>query len=158
MTTHTSKPLLQALQLASLLCLAALCGYMLGRLASTSFAASEAQITMREDTRPGVPIVRIDGVYNGMLQGTVTDGARLVIADDAVVPESDGSFAMDSKAFLTNFITVTVPDGARFVASKRGKKYYSVHSGQGQRIAPQNRVYFESAGEAEVAGFRSSTQ
>jgi len=41
----------------------------------------------------------------------------------------------------------------QFVASKRGKKYYPVRSGEAQRIVPENRVYFESALQAEGAGY-----
>jgi hypothetical protein len=50
-------------------------------------------------------------------------------------------------------VTVPVPPGMRFVASKKGKKYHAVDSASGERIAPENRVYFPDAASAERAGY-----
>lgn len=43
--------------------------------------------------------------------------------------------------------------GAKFVASKTGKKYYELDSAAGQKIKEENRVYFKTEKEAEKAGF-----
>jgi len=43
--------------------------------------------------------------------------------------------------------------GAKFVASKTGKKYYALDSAAGQKIKEENRVYFKTEKEAEKAGF-----
>ncbi len=48
---------------------------------------------------------------------------------------------------------VAAPDGALFVASKSGKKYYAVDSAQGKKIAAENRVYFKTDEEAVAAGY-----
>jgi len=42
-----------------------------------------------------------------------------------------------------------------FVASKTGKKYYSVDSTQGKKIKEENRVYFKDEKEAEKGGYSS---
>lgn len=47
----------------------------------------------------------------------------------------------------------TPTNGAKFVASKAGKKYYSVDSSQGKKIKEENRVYFKDEKEAEAAGY-----
>jgi len=47
------------------------------------------------------------------------------------------------------------PEGATFVASKTGKKYYAVDSAQGQKIKDENRVYFKTEDEAKAAGFEA---
>lgn len=44
-----------------------------------------------------------------------------------------------------------------FFASKRGKKYYSLDCSAGKTIKLENRVYFESAEKAEVAGYSLSS-
>ncbi|MFH0851566.1 MAG: S1 RNA-binding domain-containing protein [Candidatus Peregrinibacteria bacterium] len=44
-------------------------------------------------------------------------------------------------------------DGAKFVASKTGKKFYASDSAAGQKIKEENRVYFKSEAEAKKAGF-----
>jgi hypothetical protein len=49
----------------------------------------------------------------------------------------------------------TIPDGMKFVASSKGKKYYPVFSASGNRITPKNRLYFRTAKEAEIAGYRA---
>jgi hypothetical protein len=41
----------------------------------------------------------------------------------------------------------------RFVASRRGKRYYPVSSREGERLVPENRLYFRTAEEAERAGY-----
>jgi hypothetical protein len=56
-------------------------------------------------------------------------------------------------AGLKNVVTVTVPAGMKYVASKNGKYYYPVESVAGEKIVPANRVYFASEGDAEAAGF-----
>jgi hypothetical protein len=40
------------------------------------------------------------------------------------------------------------------VASKKGKKYYSVFSPEGEKLAPDNRIYFKTAADAEAKGYK----
>ncbi len=44
-------------------------------------------------------------------------------------------------------------DGAKFVASKTGKKYYALDSAAGKKIKEENHMYFKTEKEAEKAGF-----
>jgi small subunit ribosomal protein S1 len=46
-----------------------------------------------------------------------------------------------------------VPEGAKFVASKDGKKFYEVDSAAGKKIKAEKRVYFKDEKEAEEAGY-----
>ena len=48
---------------------------------------------------------------------------------------------------------VVVPEGAAFVASSAGKKYYAIDSAQGKKIKADKRVYFKDEAEAEAAGY-----
>lgn len=45
------------------------------------------------------------------------------------------------------------PEGAKFVASKDGKKFYSVDSAGGKKIKAEKRIYFKDEKEAEEAGY-----
>ena len=49
------------------------------------------------------------------------------------------------------------PDGARYAASTRGQVYYWIGcTGRWGRLSPANIIFFETAGEAEAAGYTPS--
>ena len=131
-------------------CLALSSGYLSGRMA----ALPEVAIAEAPDTRPLVPTIHVKGVRNGLLHGTIRGNARVII-DDQVVTQS-GTFALDAGLLLHNEVTVFVPAWAKYVASRQGKKYYSVESSAGQRIVPKNRRYFRTAQHARDAGYKAS--
>ncbi len=64
---------------------------------------------------------------------------------EAKEPEAEAQLSID---------VGDAPDAA-FVASKSGKKYYSVESAGGKKIKEENRVYFKTEKEAEAAGYSS---
>lgn len=49
--------------------------------------------------------------------------------------------------------SVEVPEDAKFVASKDGKKFYAVDSAAGKKIKAEKRVYFKTEEEATEAGY-----
>lgn len=122
-------------------------GFLSGRIASQH----PVPTTLKEDRRPLVPTVHIEGVRNGLLHGSITGSARIVMGDQILT--QSGIFALDASPLLRNEVSVVVPSDAQYVASTRGKKYYPVFSAAGDRISPKNRVYFSSEAEAELAGF-----
>jgi hypothetical protein len=134
--------------------LALVCGYLLGRLITERRSLVSAPMQMRDLSRPLVPTVHLDGVYNGQLKGTMLGEARLFLEDHQVVPDQSGAFLVPAGSLLTNKIEITVPSEMRFVASRRGQKYYPVESASASNLAPANRIYFRTAEEAEGAGYR----
>ncbi|MDB4977945.1 MAG: hypothetical protein JWM56_131 [Candidatus Peribacteria bacterium] len=138
------------------LCLAILAGYGAGRAHSAYLFRSQSPITLQNDERSPVAVVRLDGVRDGALRGQTTGTVRLFMQDKEIPADASGAFAMSSPQFLRNEITVPVPDGMQFVASRKGKKYYPVTSSAGENISPANRLYFRTAADAEKAGFDSS--
>jgi len=134
--------------------LALICGYLLGRLITERRALPVTAMTMRDLSRPLIPTVHLDGVFNGQLKGTMLGDARLFLGSGQVMPDQSGAFLIPAGSLLTNKIEITVPAGMRFVASKRGQKYYPVESASASALAPANRVYFRTAEEAEGAGYR----
>lgn len=100
-----------------------------------------------------VATVSIEAFRDGALRGTAVGPVRLFFDNGEVDIAPGGGFAAEVPAFRVEEVTVVVPEGMRFVASKKGKKYYPVDSAGGERIVPGNRVYFTDAASAEVAGF-----
>jgi hypothetical protein len=102
-----------------------------------------------DDIREGIPVVRIDGITGNTIVGSVSGTARVFLSGRPVLVES-GSFRLPS-----NVITraASGPVTGTFVASKRGKKYYPIGSPSAEKLSPANRVYFQTAQEAEKAGY-----
>jgi len=129
--------------------------YLIGRLVSGYAAQHMAQVTVEEDSAARTGVVQIEGVRDGDITGTIDGDVRVFLGDEIITPESNGVFTVPATALLTNEIGVIIPSGTQYVASKKGTKYYPVFSPQGERIVPENRVYFRTAEEAEAAGFSS---
>jgi small subunit ribosomal protein S1 len=67
-------------------------------------------------------------------------------AKKAEKEESDDSEESEEEA-------VEIPEGAKFVASTAGKKFYAVDAAAGKKIKAEKRVYFKDEAEAEAAGY-----
>lgn len=111
-------------------------------------------VVLADDAPADAAAVVLDGFRDGALRGRATGTVRLFVRDEAVAIDGSGAFAVVHPAFRVEEVTVPVPPGMRFVASRRGKKYYEVDSAAGENIAPENRVYFPDAASAAAAGFR----
>lgn len=111
----------------------------------------ETQVSLREDVRPPVPTLSIAGTENGALVGEA-QGTLRVLVDGKPIVVAPGEFRIPVSS-LKSVVTVVAPDGMRFVASRQGKKYYDITSASAARLAPQNRVYFRTAADAEAAGY-----
>ncbi len=135
-------------------CLSLVTGYCAGAaLAAWTVYPSSSIRIMEDATVSDVPVVRIDGIRNGKLTGSVSGDVRLVAGSSQVPVTGSGRFTVSDRSILTNVIDVRVPPGMRFVASAKGKKYYPVNSAGGNQIVPQNRVYFPDEASAKKAGY-----
>lgn len=137
------------------LCLgvALLIGFLVGRIATKTIMTNMVT-TQSITTESSVSIVQIDRMEAGNIVGSIQGDARLFIGDSQVIPNEDTTFSMAATTLLTNHIAVLVPPGMHYVASKNGSKVYSVHSSQGSKLTPKNRVYFHTLQEAIDAGYR----
>ncbi len=118
-----------------------------------SLAVREVPVVARSGCGATVVAVTFDGFRDGLLRGRSAGPVRLFAGEEPVEVAEDGSFAFDHPGFHIEEVTVPVPAGMKFVASRKGKKYYSVTSAAGSRIAPGNRVYFPDDAAARGAGF-----
>ena len=122
-------------------------GVMMGYLLHASHAPLPATI-LREDTRALVPVVRIDGIDGRELIGVARGEVRLFHGEHQVLTSGSGAFRITLPG-----LTAVAPSGMRFVASKRGSKYYPAGSPGAERLSPANIVYFRDAAHAEAAGY-----
>ena len=105
------------------------------------------------DVSQRVPTVVIESAPAGVFRGSIIGSGRLLLGNNTVTVDGSRHFTGVMAGSLPREVTVMVPEGMQFVASKSGKKYYPVTSAMGDRILPQNRVYFHDVHAAEVAGY-----
>ncbi len=108
---------------------------------------------LNRDINKKVPLIHIKEINEGQIVGKVGTGARLVIGETVIVTHTDGSFEVPAEKFLVNIVDVKIPHGVKFVASRKGKKYYEVTSKSAERLAPKNRIYFKNEEDAEKMGY-----
>jgi hypothetical protein len=140
--------------LLGLLLVTFLLGYVSGRIATQRALERATQVRLVPDERVGTAVVEIDGVRDGLLQGRIQGDVRVFLGEEQILQRSDGLFAIDPGPLLLEEVTVPVPLGAVFVASRRGQKYYALEDPAAASIVPENRIYFQTAAEAEAAGYR----
>lgn len=128
-------------------------GYLLGRIVTSHFITEEHSLRVTAMTGALVPIIEIGNVRDGFLEVSVQGNVRMFSQNKILIADEHGIIRIPSKTFLTQFITVHVPEWASFVASKKGTKYYSVGSSAGQNIVPGNRIYFRDEESAMNAGY-----
>lgn len=136
------------------LILSLLVGYCTGATiaAWTSFPTESLRII--DDPVTGeIPTVRLDGILNGELRGSVVGDVRIAAGGKMIPVDGSGSFRIVERSVLTNIIHVPVPTGMHFVASRRGKKYYPVGSAGANGLSPANRIYFPDEASARRAGY-----
>lgn len=130
--------------------LALVLGYLAGRLV-TAQSMQDTPLTIVDDSRPRVPVMRIDGREQDTIVGSVEGDVRILL-DATGIPVQDGRFRIPLSSVKT-IQTVIIPPGMQFVASKNGTKYYPVTAKEAEKLVPQNRVYFRNREEAEAAGY-----
>ena len=127
-------------------------GFLLGRMIRITSQPIPPTV-IRADLRPRIPVVRIDDIRDGQLAGISRGEVRLFLGETLIIPSASGSFLVPAGNLLRDVATVRAPPGMRFVASRKGRKYYPVTSPNAARLAAGNRVYFTTAKEAEGKGF-----
>jgi hypothetical protein len=148
------RSFLELLPFLGSLLLAIVFGYLVGRIVDVQLSLPDTPIVLRESTRPQVPVVRIKGVRDGTIQGTITGEARLFLGEEYVIQDASGAFAHPADLFFMHVVSILIPEGMQFVASKRGTYYYPVSSKEAERLVPENRLYFRTEQEAKNAGYK----
>ena len=117
------------------------------------------EIVQVGEVNPGIATMRIEGVREGRLVGSVAGReVRLVLGEKDIRELPIGSsFEIPIVAAGVAEKPISVPPDAQFVASRKGKYYYSLFDSRGMEIVTENRLYFKSAGDAEAQGYQKPT-
>ena len=67
---------------------------------------------------------------------------------------SSGAFTINITEILPMLKTIPHPEHTKFVASKRGKKFYPIDSPNAFLISVKNRIFFVTEQEARERGLR----
>lgn len=128
-------------------------GFLLGFLAS-SLSPLPTVVAVREEHRSSVPVITIERPAAGYLKGRISGEARVLIGQTMQVNTSEFTIAIPE---ASQRVKVVVPEGMTLVASKKGTNFYSVFSPAGEKIAPENRVYFRTEADALAAGLKKGS-
>jgi hypothetical protein len=127
--------------------------FLLGRVLPAPWQDA-GPLALVPDHRPAASAVVVESWSNGQLRGVLRGSGMLIIGSRSVVPDQSGAFVV---TIATARPPIVASSGAaaqqRYVASKRGKKYYRVGSKSGEQLSFKNRIYFATKEEAEAAGF-----
>lgn len=120
-------------------------------------ASQTPEIRWEKDINTGIPTILMMKVENGAVFGkTVSSQVRVVTSPENILtikPEEEFKIPLNAISMSEFYESAVIPDDARFVASKNGKYYYTVFSGQAMNLKKENRVYFSDDKGAQRAGF-----
>lgn len=127
---------------------------VIGCIISVALFDPQASVPISvEYTQPKhIPTVYLKGIKDAQVYGAIHGDVRVILGSE-VIQSASGAFVWPAGPLLTHQVTVSVPAGMNFVASRNGKKYYPITAAKVRSLVPKNRMYFQSALEAEAAGF-----
>ena len=115
------------------------------------------QIKIIEDINNKISTIKLLEVKNGEIKGEISGAkARIAFSADNIIDLLPGeSFEIPLKKIKLSYFyqARNLPKNILFIASKKGKYYYSVFNKSAFNITGKNRVYFKSDEEALKAGY-----
>ena len=130
-------------------------GYAIGYFSAT--IKSFPEIKTIGEINPGVTTIKLLEVKNGQLIGKISGrNARLAYsADDILELDIEDEFQIPLyKINLKDYyVENTIPENTQFIASSKGKYYYSILDKRAFNISKSNRLYFANSEEAEQKGY-----
>ncbi len=143
------------IQATLILCIGVAIGYATGYFYAAQ--SSFPEIKPIGEMNPKIATVKFIEVKNGQLIGKIAgQRARLVWNPNGIIDvdvEGDFSIPLNQINLKDYYAADALPADAQFVASAKGKYYYSVFQKMAWAISPANRVYFSSRQQAEKAGY-----
>lgn len=111
------------------------------------------------EINPKIPMVTITDINDGKVTGTVNKPEiRIKSGESVAVPDEFNEFELDIQHLgyigeKRQIIKITVPDWAKFVASKNGKYYYELDEASAKNLSVETRVYFANEAAAIEEGY-----
>ncbi len=144
------------ISLTLILSIGLIIGYTIGFFSAT--VKKFPEIKTIGEINPGVATIKLLEVKNGQLYGKISGrNARLAYSPDDILELDVGSefqiplYKINLKDF---YVADTIPENTQFIASSKGKCYYSILDKRAFNITESNRLYFSSAKEAENKGYK----
>ena len=132
----------------------------LGRLSvQYQLDARLAPIQTIPEVNPLVPLIEIEQIKDARIIGKVNKPEiRITSGDQVAIPDEFHHFELDIQHLgyigpQRPLILHEIPQWAAFVASKKGKYYYSLDEKSAKNLSVPSRVYFATQGDAEKAGY-----
>lgn len=127
-----------------------------GLLAHIEYDKNRSPIVFSPMPEKVVPVLKLEKIENGSLIGTSNvPEVRFQTEENNIFVFHDGSFRLDITNILPLSTKIPAPEGAQFVASSRGKKYWALDTPEAALLTPKNRIFFKSAEEAESKGYEA---
>lgn len=130
-------------------------GFLAGDIAEKLQIAKAPDIVLAgKNLGETVPVFTVSEVSKSGIKGIATGGEmRLVAGEEISVSTGSGEIFLPLAQGQWRDVSIVIPDGARFVASKKGKKVYPVESKSAEKLSAENRIYFSTKEEAKQAGY-----
>jgi len=130
-------------------------GYAIGYYNSSRNNFPEIKFT--NEINPKIATLKLMEIKNGELIGEITGrDIRIAYSPESILSLHSGdSFQINTKAINLSgyYKSSSIPPNTMYVASKKGKYYYSVFSKQALRIKNENKMYFTNEKDAKNAGY-----
>lgn len=93
-----------------------------------------------------------------LLVGTASFGlGRLSKSAETISPDTNKIEIVNAQEFSENTSMDTVISNGNYVASRNGTKYYLASCDGAKRISEENKIWFNTKEEAELAGYETSS-
>lgn len=101
-----------------------------------------------------IPVLSFQKIENGILSGKIYSGeARIIFPKEELHVIKNEEFQLSVLEILPMLKKIPSPENAKFVASKRGKKFYALDNPKAFLITAKNRIFFSSREDAIENGF-----
>ncbi|MBU0578137.1 hypothetical protein KJ742_02640 [Patescibacteria group bacterium] len=116
------------------------------------------EIEFVDEINQGVTTIKLLDVENGNLIGKISGrNARLAYSADNILEldaESEFEIPLNQIDLEDFYVAETIPEDTLYIASSKGKYYYSIFDKRAFNITPDNRLYFTSTEDAEQKGYQ----
>lgn len=111
-------------------------------------------IILDEDINEGIPYIKILGLKDGELVGTISNPLiRISTETEIALHDNDLNFTLPFNDILRKNLLINVPTGMNYIASKKGTKFYNIYDKKAAELSPQNHIFFQTKQEATDAGY-----
>lgn len=111
-------------------------------------------IQLSDDINQEVPFVKILGLKDGNLVGELNSkDIRIVTEKEVALVNEELNFVLKINNELRKDLLIHVPENMNYIASSKGKKFYNIYDSYAEKIAPKNRIFFQTKLAAVEAGY-----